>query len=658
MLATVGVSHSSRRAHSISAAPASASPSAISCPMPREPPVTIATRPSSLNNSLMLGTLSSLYLATREAVNRAKPMTQAQAPVSASGGQFLTRTADAADVFIREDLSEEQRLFGQTAAEFMHKEVLPVLEKLYHHDWALTRELLKKASDLDLLRLEIPPAYGGLGLDLISASYVGEQIAINPSFGGSLGAHTSIGTLPLVYFGTEEQKARYLPRLASGELIGAYALTEPQSGSDALAARTTATLTADGRHYELNGQKMWITNGGFADLFTIFAKVGGDKFTAFLVERGMGVVNGRDEIKLGLDGSSTTALMLDNVKVPVENVLGTIGQGHKVAFNVLNFGRVKLGARNMSGVRMALNHSVKYAKERRQFGKAIAEFGLIKQKLAGMAIRGFVGDAMSYRTLGDVDRAIDAGDRADGPQVLKTIEGFSVECSINKVWTSEALAWAVDEGIQVFGGNGYSREFPLERMYRDARITRIYEGTNEINRMLVPSRLLKQQPALFNAEGARAALAAQPPAPSPRPLLSAEREYVARLKRLSIALLGSASAAYGDALKDEQEVLAQIADVIIEAYAVESAIARAEKMASNGDPRAGLAADIAAVYTNDAADRVTAASRQVVAALRTRAADAALETGVQTLVAYAGIDAIAVRRRIADAVIEAGKYPL
>ena len=567
-------------------------------------------------------------------------------------------------MFVREDLSDEQRLFGQTASEFMQKEVLPVVQRLYEHDWALTRELLKKASELDLLRLEIPPAYGGLGLDLISASYVGEQIAINPSFGGSLGAHTSIGTLPLVYFGTDEQKARYLPRLASGELIGAYALTESQSGSDALAARTTATLTADGRHYELNGQKMWITNGGFADLFTIFAKVGGDKFTAFLVERGMGVISGRDEIKLGLDGSSTTALMLDNVKVPVENVLGTIGQGHKVAFNVLNFGRVKLGARNMSGVRMALNHSVKYAKERRQFGKAIAEFGLIKQKLAGMAIRGFVGDAMSYRTLGDVDRAIEAGDRADGPLVLKTIEGFSVECSINKVWTSEALAWAVDEGVQVFGGNGYSREFPLERMYRDARITRIYEGTNEINRMLVPTRLLKQQPQLFTAEGARAALqqstvdGRQSSGDSRQPALGSEREYVARLKRLSIALLGSASAAYGDALKDEQEVLAQIADVIIETYATESAIARAEKMASSGDGRASLAVDIAAVYTNDAADRVAAASRQVVAALNTRKADSTLGAGVQRLVSYAGIDAIAARRRIAHAVIEAGRYPL
>jgi len=581
----------------------------------------------------------------------------AQTQTAAAGGRFLTSIAVPGEVFVREDLSDEQRLFGQTASEFMHKEVLPVVEQLYHHDWALTRQLLKKASELDLLRLEIPPAYGGLGLDLISASYVGEQIAINPSFGGSLGAHTSIGTLPLVYFGTEEQKARYLPRLASGDLIGAYALTEPQSGSDALAARTTATLTADGRHYELNGQKMWITNGGFADLFTIFAKVGGDKFTAFLVERGMGVVSGRDEIKLGLDGSSTTALMLDNVKVPIENVLGTIGQGHKVAFNVLNFGRVKLGARNMSGVRMALNHSVKYAKERRQFGKAIAEFGLIKQKLAGMAVRGFVGDAMSYRTLGDVDRAIEAGDRADGPLVLKTIEGFSVECSINKVWTSEALAWAVDEGIQVFGGNGYSREFPLERMYRDARITRIYEGTNEINRMLVPTRLLKQQPQLFNAEGARAAMAEPQRAPSSK-LLAPEREYVSRLKRLSIALLGSASAACGETLKDEQEVLAQIADVIIETYATESAIARAEKMAASGDSRAGLAADIAAVYANDAADKVAAASRQVVAALGARHGDGALAAGVQRLVPYAGIDAIAARRRIADAVIESGKYPL
>jgi len=568
-------------------------------------------------------------------------------------------------VFVREDLTDEQRLFGQTALEFMQKEVLPVVQRLYAHDWALTRDLLKKASELDLLRLEIPPAYGGLGLDLISASYVGEQIAINPSFGGSLGAHTSIGTLPLVYFGTEEQKARYLPRLASGDLIGAYALTEPQSGSDALAARTTATLTPDGRHYHLNGQKMWITNGGFADLFTIFAKVGGDKFTAFLVERGMGVVSGRDEVKLGLDGSSTTALMLDNVKVPVENLLGAIGQGHKVAFNVLNFGRVKLGARNMSGVRTALNHAVKYAKERRQFGKAIAEFGLIKQKLAGMAVRAFVGDAMSYRTLGDVDRAIETGDRADGPLVLKTIEGFSVECSINKVWTSEALAWAVDEGLQVFGGNGYSREFPLERMYRDARITRIYEGTNEINRMLVPTRLLKQM-AHSSVASRQSSVASrqssvdshQSSVDSRQSGFAGERAFVEQLKRLSLAILGQASAVYGEGLKDEQEVLAQIADLIIETYATESAIARAEKIAARGDGRAAIAADIAKVYANDAADKVSAAARQIVAAFASRGANGSIEGGALRLAAHGGIDAIAARRRIADAVIEAGRYPL
>ncbi len=479
---------------------------------------------------------------------------------------------------------------------------------------------------------------------------------MNPSFGGSLGAHTSIGTLPLVYFGTAEQKQRYLPRLASGELIGAYALTEPQSGSDALAAKTTATLSADGRSYVLNGQKMWITNGQFADLFTIFAKVNGDQFTAFLVERSFGVVSGRDEIKLGLDGSSTTALMLDHVQVPVENVLGTIGQGHKVAFNVLNFGRVKLGARNMAGVKLALGHSVKYAKERRQFGRPIAEFGLIKEKLAGIAVRGFVGDAMSYRTLGDVDRALEAVDRSDGHRVMKTIEGFAVECSINKVWTSEALAWAVDQAIQVFGGNGYSREFPVERMYRDARITRIYEGTNEINRLLIPGRLQKQSPAMFGADAAREALADRP-SPSARGPLAAERDFVARAKRVAVALLGQSASTFAEGFKDAQEVQAQIADIIIEVYAIESAVARAEKMAARGDARAALAADAARVYGDEASSRIAHAAKQVVNALSARGVDNAFGVNVQRLTIHSGGDAISLRRRIAEAVIEAGRHP-
>src|SRR5262245_10570232 len=392
----------------------------------------------------MVGTCAGLYFR----------LTHVSTQQTIAGGQFLTHSIGPDDIFTREDLTEEQRMFGRTAAEFMRNEVTPREARLYAHDWVLTRELLRKAADIDLLRLEIPEAYGGLGLDKISAAFVGEQIALNPSFAGSLGAHTSIGSLPIVYFGNEAQKAKYLPRLASGELIAAYALTEPESGSDALAAKTSAVLSPDGRHYILNGQKMWITNGGFADLFTIFAKVNGEKFTGFLVERSMGVVSGNDEKKLGLDGSSTTALMLDNVKVPIENVLGTIGEGHKVAFNTLNFGRVKLGTRNISGAKLALAHAARYARERRQFGKAIAEFGLIRQKLAEMAIRCYVGDAMVYRALGDVDRALASVSQTDSVNVLKTIERFAVECSVNKVFTSEALAYVVDEAVQAFGGNG------------------------------------------------------------------------------------------------------------------------------------------------------------------------------------------------------------
>jgi alkylation response protein AidB-like acyl-CoA dehydrogenase len=579
------------------------------------------------------------------------------------GGQFLTVGVGPDDIFTREDLSEEQRLFGRAAAEFMRGEVVPREARLYAHDWELTRQLLRQAGELDLLRLEIPEAYGGLGLDKISSAFVAESIAVNPSFGGSIGAHTAIGTLPVVYFGTAAQKAKYLPKLASGELIAAYALTEPQSGSDALAAKTTATLTADGRHYLLNGQKMWITNGGFADLFTIFAKVDGEKFTAFLVERGMGVVSGSDEKKLGLDGSSTTALMLDNVKVPVENVLGTIGEGHKVAFNVLNFGRVKLGARNMACAKIALANAAKYAKERRQFGRAIAEFGLIRRKLAEMSIRCFVGDAMVYRALGDVDRALDAVDAADSAAVLKTIEGFAVECSINKVFTSEALAYVVDEALQVFGGNGYSREFPAERAYRDARITRIYEGTNEINRLIIPTRLLKQRPS--NAERATSN---REPGASNIEVLRSERALLDRAKRLAIALLTEASSAYGELLKEEQEVLADIADVVIEVYAVESTLARAEKLyAARGAEGAAAAVDICGVFVTDAADRITRSTKQITRALsghmirHDREAPHAHGTVVGDLVApiasFAGVDGVAARRRISDAVVAGGKHP-
>src|SRR6476659_201301 len=576
------------------------------------------------------------------------------------GGAFLIRSLNPEDLFTREDLTDEQRLFGQTAAEFMRHEVLPNQARLYAHDWIKTRELLKKAADLDLLRLEIPTAYGGLGLDKISSAYVGEHIAIEPSFAGSLGTHVSIGTLPIVYFGTPEQKAKYLPRLASADLIGAYALTERQSGSDALAARTTARLTPDGRHYLLNGQKAWITNGGFADLFTVFAKVDGEKFTAFIVERSMGVKSGNDERKLGLDGSSTTVLMLDNVAVPVENVLGTIGEGHKVAFNILNLGRVKLGTRNSAGIRLALDQSIAYARERRQFGKAIGEFGLVKQKLAEMTVRCFVSEAMVYRTLGDVDRALEAVDPVDTAGALKAIERYAVECSINKVATSEALAYAVDEAIQVFGGNGDSREFPVERAYRDARITRIYEGTNEINRLIIPTRVLKQGESLLaqevttEATGSAFALASF----GATGVLEAQRQALTHVKRLARTALATAGAAFGGAVREQQEVLGHAADVIIECDAIESAVGRAEKIAARASERAVIAVDVARVYASDAMDRVAHAGKQIVNALaeRTDCVDPLRAAAVRAS-QHRGADTVAARRRIADAAIAQSRYP-
>jgi alkylation response protein AidB-like acyl-CoA dehydrogenase len=562
-----------------------------------------------------------------------------QKPRTAQVGRFLTSTVGAGDVFTREDLTAEQKLFGDTAAEFMRRDVVPNAARLYARDWPFTRELLRKAGELDLLRLEIPEAYGGLGLDKASAAYVFEQIGMNPSFGGSIGAHTGIGTMPLLYFGNAAQKAKYLPRLASGELVGAYALTEPGSGSDALAAKTTAVLTPDGTHYVLNGRKMWITNGGFADLFTIFAKIDGTKFTGFLVERTMGVVSGPDEHKLGLDGSSTTELILDDVKVPVENVLGTIGEGHKVAFNTLNLGRVKLGSRNLACAKFALGNAARYARERKQFGKAIGEFGMIKHKLAEMSLRCFVGDAMVYRTLGDVDRALATVDPADGAAVLATIEPFAIECSINKIATSEILAYVVDDALQVYGGNGYSREFPAERPYRDARITRIYEGTNEINRMIIPTRILRHGvPAEIAAGG------------------SGDRALLASAKRLTVAMLATVADSYGERFAEHQEILAHIADIIIDGYAIESALARSEKLAASHSALAPIAADMTAVFVTDAADRIVHAAKQVAAALGDRGP--AIRERIAPIAAHPGVDTVAARRRIAEAVLQSGGQPL
>ena len=567
------------------------------------------------------------------------------------GGSFLTADVTPDKVFTREDLSPAQQMFGRIAHDFMRTEVLPREKEIYSKDFTLIRSLLVKAGELDLLRVDIPEAYDGLGLDKVSSAYVSETLGMCASF--PLGTHTTIGTLPIVYFGTEEQKAKYLPLLASGEKVGAYALTEPGAGSDALAIRTKATLSPDGNHYLLNGQKMWITNGGFADIFTIFAKVDGEKFTAFIVEREMGVVSGREEPKLGLDGSSTTALILENVRVPVENVLGEIGQGHKVAFNILNLGRLKLGTRNMGSAKQALNGALQYALDRQQFGRAIAEFGMVRQKLAQMAVLCYVGDAMVFRCLGDVDAALAAvGDEI--ATVLKTIESFAVECSINKVWTSEALAWVVDEALQVHGGYGYSKEYPPERAYRDARITRIYEGTNEINRIIIAPRLLKN--------AAVAQLLSKPPAASDGAgdgVFSAERKLLGAAKRLLLLTLAAAKNAYGDKLSNEQEVLGHIADIAIENYAIESAILRTSKLlAGRGQAEGATAADITRVYTSDAADKIEHSAKQVLAALADAPDAAALSDGIRAVAAHTTCDTVSARRRIAAPIVKAGRYPL
>ncbi len=566
-----------------------------------------------------------------------------------AGGGFLAVDVTSSEIFTREDLTPTQRMVGQLAEDFMRTKVLPHEKEIYAKDFAVLRDLMLQAGELDLLRIDIPEAYDGLGLDKVSSAFVAEVLGLMPSF--PLGTHTTIGTLPIVYFGTEEQKARYLPGLASGEKIGAYALTEPSAGSDAMSLRTKATLSPDGKHYLLNGQKIFITNGGFADVFTIFAKVDGEKITAFIVERDMGVVSGPEEPKLGLDGSSTTPLFLENVKVPVENVLGEIGKGHKVAFNILNFGRLKLGTRNLGTAKQALYNSVQYAIDRHQFGQSIAQFGLIKQKIGEMTVRCYVGDAMVFRTLGAVDQALEAAGQ-DIETILKTIESFAIECSINKIWTSEALAFVVDEAVQIHGGYGYSKDLPVERAFRDARITRLYEGTSEINRIIIPPRLLNSPMVtdLFKSEFHKVS------APENSPFAS-EYDLLGMAKNLVIATLKAANAAFGKGLKAEQEVMGHISDLACETYALESTILRTGKMiAAKGEADCAVPIDMTRVFASDAADRLAHSAKQVVAAVEDKAETRSLVRLIETIATRPSCDTVRARRRIADVIIGAGRY--
>ena len=584
------------------------------------------------------------------------------------GGSFLLEERQTADVFTPEDFSEQHQLIGQTTEEFAINEILPQAEKIEHKDFSVTRDLLKKAGDLGLSGVEIPEAYGGLEMDKVTAAVIADHIAKYAGFATTWGGHSGIGTLPIVYFGTEEQKKKYLPKLASGEMVGAYALSEASSGSDALNCRARAILSPDGKHYILNGEKMWITNAGFADLFTVFARVDGEKFSAFLVERNFpGFSIGNEEHKMGIRGSSTCPLILNDCYVPVENLLGEIGKGHVIAFNILNIGRFKLGAMCVGGGRVSLENAVAYAKQRKAFGKVIADFGLVREKIANMATLIYVGESLVYRTVGMMDDLLSSIDKASPDatkETRKAIEEYAVECSILKVWGSEMIDYVVDETVQIYGGYGFVEEYPAERAYRDARINRIFEGTNEINRLIITGFLLKramsgQLPLMAAIKKLMDEVMSGPSDDEIEGLLADERKLVANAKKLGLFSAGGATQKYMMAIQDQQEVMGAIADMTIEIYAMETAVLRAQKIAEQkGESAAAIPIAMTRVYLTQAFEKVEAAAKKVIAdvaegdMLRTQLAI------LRRLAKHEPFNTIALRQQIAQKTIERGKYTL
>jgi alkylation response protein AidB-like acyl-CoA dehydrogenase len=583
------------------------------------------------------------------------------------GGEWLLRATDPNAVFTPERITEEHRLIARTTEEFVDHEVLPVLDRLEKEkDWALARQLLRRGGELGLLSVDVPEAYGGLQLDKVTSMLVSEHIAGAGSFGATFGAQANLTILPLTLFGTDEQKRKYLPKLMSGETVGAYCLSEPGSGSDALGAKARAVRQADGS-FILNGEKTWITNGGFADVFIVFAKVvddQGEHFTSFIVERAFpGVTSGKEEHKMGLHGSSTTPVILQNVRVPAENLLGEVGKGHKVAFNVLNFGRFKLGATCGGGAQRAIGEAARYAAERKQFGVPIASFGAIKHKLGEMIVRTYAVESLLYRTAGMIDARVNSSphDPADQSAALATLEEYAIEASIAKVACSEVLNYVLDENIQVHGGNGFVSDYPAERHYRDARVNRIFEGTNEINRLLIPGMLARHAvkgdlPLIAAAKALQDELLGPLPASdaddSP---LAAERRTVEALKKTSLMVVGVALQTYGQKLSDQQEVLMHAADMLIDVYSAESAVLRAAAMASSA-PRASLQMDAARVFVNDAASRVETSARQALAAMAEGDTLRTLVAALRRLSKTTPTNTVVLRRRLADEAVSRGGY--
>ncbi|MBS1841291.1 MAG: acyl-CoA dehydrogenase family protein [Acidobacteria bacterium] len=584
---------------------------------------------------------------------------------AAKGGSFLLESPAPQDVFTPADLTDDQKLIGQTAEEFVMKEVFPLIKDLENKKAGLMAELVRKGGEVGLMGGGVPEEYGGAGLDKIATTVLTEKLSIYGGFAVTHGAHAGIGTLPIVYFGTEEQKKKYLPKLATGELIGAYCLSEPQAGSDAQNSLTRAELNAEGTHYVLNGQKMWITNGGFADLYVVFAKIDGEKFTAFIVERNFpGCKPGNEEHKMGIHGSSTTPVFLENCKVPKENLLHEIGRGHIVAFNILNSGRFTLGASCVGGSKHVLATSSKYSKERKAFGKQIGDFGMMKEKLAEMAIQIFAVESMVYRSAGNIEAAMSAATGDKVAHSMKVLEEYAIESSIAKVYGSEMLDYVVDEAVQIFGGYGFHEEYPVCRAYRDSRINRIFEGTNEINRMLIIQMLMKramggQLPLIPAAMKLADEILAGPSfEETPEGALAEEGRVVANAKKMFLQAAGGAVQKFREKLAEEQELIGALSNMVMEIYAMESCLLRSQKAAATrGEAASSAMQDAARVFISDAMERVEHDAKRAIAAVNE---GDMLTTQMAVLKRFgkrATVDTIALRRNVAAAVQAQDRYP-
>ncbi|HEX8315569.1 MAG TPA: acyl-CoA dehydrogenase family protein [Flavisolibacter sp.] len=582
------------------------------------------------------------------------------------GGEWLVKESDPATTFIPEEFSEEQTMIRDMCDQFLKTEVMPNVERMDKMEPGYMRSLVEKAGQQGLLSVAFPEEYGGLGKDFVTSTIVSEYLGAGHSFSVAISAHTGIGTLPILYFGTEEQKQKYLPKLISGEWTGAYGLTEPGSGSDALGAKTTAMLSEDGTHYLLNGQKVWITNGGFADVYTVFAKIDGDKFTAFIVERGFeGFTNGPEEDKMGIKGSSTVQLYFQDCKVPVENVLGEIGKGHKIAFNILNIGRLKLCAATVGGAKYAINGSLEYAKTREQFKTPIVNFGAIKHKLAEMAIQTFAAETALYRAARWIDEKeteLHESGKPFNEALLGAAEEYAIECAILKVFGSEVLDYIVDEGVQIHGGNGYSAEYNISRAYRDSRINRIYEGTNEINRLLTVDMTLKRaMQGRLNIMGAamkvQGELMSIPDfGDEDETPFAQERKLVQGFKKAVLLTSGAAAQKLMMQLQNEQEILMSIADMSIDTFVAESLLHRVMKLTERGaDP---VYKDILGCYLYDAADRVLKSGKDAINAFAEGDEQRMILMGLRRFTKAQPFNSKEARRRVAAHLVSNNRYAL